>query len=390
MTPWKVLLLSLATSSTHTISPSPTVMSLNTCTNRRSHDFTYKCPVSFCAAAETASRDCGQQRFPCLGGSSVSVPARTLLLVAVKTLRLCTSSFLNGPRAFSHASSTNLRTNQELISVTTLTPPPPPLLSVTALWAQRRFTTEALHELKTSFYLLKVVDHEEDVGVAHLGLLPFAVHGMFTRRCEHFLWAQEGEIKWDKSRVGWEKVGGFISSSCCRAAYLTFLLVDVDISCVWARADGARHHIVQLEEGAGFRLVRTTKNSLKDSFFKLYCSAPSEGWGSGRRSPPSRCQGHQGPEASWSPSCRPPPPPETQHKASISTTSEHTYHQTQLLQPYFLPDSLSYFLFFPIHPAYTHTSFLPPLFPCPLGEFLWSWGKYKFSTSQPSYHSETI
>lgn len=94
MTPWKVLLLSLATSSTHTISPSPTVISLNTCTNRRSHDFTCKCPVSFCAAAETSTRDCGQQRFPCLGGSSVSVPARTLLLVAVKTLRLCTSSFL--------------------------------------------------------------------------------------------------------------------------------------------------------------------------------------------------------------------------------------------------------------------------------------------------------
>lgn len=83
--------------------------------------------------------------------------------------------------------------HQLICAVTALTPPPPPLLSVIALWAQRRFTTEALHELKTSFYLLKVVDHEEDVGVAHLGLLPFAVHGMFTRRCEHFLWAQEGK-----------------------------------------------------------------------------------------------------------------------------------------------------------------------------------------------------
>lgn len=31
MTPWKVLDLSLATSSTHTISPSPTLMSWNTC-----------------------------------------------------------------------------------------------------------------------------------------------------------------------------------------------------------------------------------------------------------------------------------------------------------------------------------------------------------------------
>lgn len=36
-------------------------------------------------------------------------------------------------------------------------------------------------------HLLEVVDHEEDVGVAHLGLLSFAVHGVFAGRREHFL-----------------------------------------------------------------------------------------------------------------------------------------------------------------------------------------------------------
>lgn len=35
--------------------------------------------------------------------------------------------------------------------------------------------------------LVKVVDHEEDVGVAHLGLLPFAVHGVLAGRGKHLL-----------------------------------------------------------------------------------------------------------------------------------------------------------------------------------------------------------
>lgn len=35
--------------------------------------------------------------------------------------------------------------------------------------------------------LLEVVNHEEDVGVAHLGLLPFAVHGVLAGRRKHFL-----------------------------------------------------------------------------------------------------------------------------------------------------------------------------------------------------------
>lgn len=42
------------------------------------------------------------------------------------------------------------------------------------------------------------------------------------------------------------------------------------------------------------------------------CRSPSAGWGSGRRSPPSRCLGPRGRAASWSLSCKPPPPPETQ------------------------------------------------------------------------------
>lgn len=37
-------------------------------------------------------------------------------------------------------------------------------------------------------------------------------------------------------------------------SYLTLLLVDVDVSCIWARADGTRHHVVQLEDRADFRL----------------------------------------------------------------------------------------------------------------------------------------
>lgn len=217
MTPWKVLLLSLATSSTHTISPSPTVMSLNTCTNRRSHDFTCKCPVSFCAAAETSTCDCGQQRFPCLGGSSVSVPARTLLLVAVKTLRLCTSSFLNGPRAFSHASSTNLCSHRPHSSPTS-----PPQCDSTV-------SSETFH-------------HRSSARAQNILLPPQSCRSW--RRC----WGSSswtpplccpwhvysemrtlpvstgGEIKWDKSRVGWEKVGGFISSSCCRAPTWHFFL----------------------------------------------------------------------------------------------------------------------------------------------------------------------
>lgn len=36
-------------------------------------------------------------------------------------------------------------------------------------------------------YLLEVVNHEEDVGVAHLRLLPFTVHGVFTWRRIHLL-----------------------------------------------------------------------------------------------------------------------------------------------------------------------------------------------------------
>lgn len=47
--------------------------------------------------------------------------------------------------------------------------------------------------------------------------------------------------------------------------------------------------------------------------------SPSAGWGSGRRSPPSRCPGHRGRAASWSLSCKPPPPPETQPTRFIRT-----------------------------------------------------------------------
>lgn len=36
-------------------------------------------------------------------------------------------------------------------------------------------------------HLLEAVNHEEDVGVADLGLLPFAVHGVFTGGRKHLL-----------------------------------------------------------------------------------------------------------------------------------------------------------------------------------------------------------
>lgn len=45
MTPWNVLLLSLATSSTQTISPSPTVMSLNTWGGARGGDEDGNCQL---------------------------------------------------------------------------------------------------------------------------------------------------------------------------------------------------------------------------------------------------------------------------------------------------------------------------------------------------------
>lgn len=67
-------------------------------------------------------------------------------------------------------------------------------------------------------YLLKVVDHEEDVWVAHLGLLPFAVHGVFAGRREHFL-----------QRRGRQAESGPAGAALAEASYLTFLLVDVDV-----------------------------------------------------------------------------------------------------------------------------------------------------------------
>jgi hypothetical protein len=36
-------------------------------------------------------------------------------------------------------------------------------------------------------HLLEAVDHEEDIGVAHLGFFPFAIHGVFTGGCKHLL-----------------------------------------------------------------------------------------------------------------------------------------------------------------------------------------------------------
>ena len=97
-------------------------------------------------------------------------------------------------------------------------------------------------------YLLKVVDHEEDVGVAHLGLLSFTVHGVFTGRGEHFLWNVA-----DRRNEAWT-CWADLRAAPGPESYLTFLLVDVDVSCIWARADGTRHHVVQLEDRTGFRL----------------------------------------------------------------------------------------------------------------------------------------
>lgn len=201
-------------------------------------------------------------------------------------------------------------------------------------------------------YLLKVVDHEEDVWVTDLWLLPFAVHGVFAGRCEHFLWTITDRMNKDER--------GLSGAECesCVFSYLTLLLVDVDVAGVWARADGAGHHVVQLQDGRVFRLLWSSVQTASLSLFSLWlnirlfvpevyvepsctCShcilftcilitsdytwvwatavvvsvrdrcSPSAGWGSGRRSPPSRCLGPRGPAASWSLSCKPPPPPET-------------------------------------------------------------------------------
>lgn len=38
-----------------------------------------------------------------------------------------------------------------------------------------------------STYLLKAVNHEENVGVAHLGLFSLAVHGVFAGGGKHLL-----------------------------------------------------------------------------------------------------------------------------------------------------------------------------------------------------------
>lgn len=45
----------------------------------------------------------------------------------------------------------------------------------------------SVNECVRPTHLLEVVDHEEDVWVAHLGLLSFAVHGVLARRRKHFL-----------------------------------------------------------------------------------------------------------------------------------------------------------------------------------------------------------
>lgn len=111
-------------------------------------------------------------------------------------------------------------------------------------------------------HLLKVVDHEEDVRVAHLGLLSFAVHGVFAGRCKHFLW--KGQTDRTDERSAASLTSAQINAG--PASYLTFLLVDVDISCVWARAHGTRHHVVQLQESrviSGYCWRQWTKNNHK-------------------------------------------------------------------------------------------------------------------------------
>lgn len=82
-------------------------------------------------------------------------------------------------------------------------------------------------------------------------------------------------------------------------------------------------------------IVSSSQNNVLHFIHNFQCKAPNKGWdylrqrkssfspfagwGSGRRSPPSRCRGLRGQAASSSPSCRPPPPPETQTIHCIST-----------------------------------------------------------------------
>lgn len=55
-----------------------------------------------------------------------------------------------------------------------------------------------------STHLLEAVNHEEDVGVAHLGFLPFAVHGVFAGGGKHLL----KEDKWGRAeKPAWWKPG---------------------------------------------------------------------------------------------------------------------------------------------------------------------------------------
>lgn len=44
-----------------------------------------------------------------------------------------------------------------------------------------------------STHLLKAVNHKEDVGVAHLGLFSFAVHGVFAGGRKHLLKGKQEE-----------------------------------------------------------------------------------------------------------------------------------------------------------------------------------------------------
>lgn len=70
--------------------------------------------------------------------------------------------------------------------------------------------------------LLEVVDHEEDVGVAHLGLLPFAVHGVLAGRRKHFLSNTAERFR----QTAGCRAEGDRGAAC---SYLTLLLVDVDV-----------------------------------------------------------------------------------------------------------------------------------------------------------------